>query len=95
MKTYLLSICEPVNSLSYVLVEQIISKAKKKVQISDNLFLISTEVDNWRIDEVCFALSNERKAAVLVVEVNKDTIMSWNLKDTNKENEIIGFLENK
>ncbi len=95
MKNFLLYICESVNSLPYVIVEQIVSKAKKKDQISDNLFLISADVDNWRIDEVCFALSNERKAAILVVEVNNDTIMSWNLKDAKIENEIIEFFENK
>ncbi|UKK52136.1 hypothetical protein L6472_06030 [Prevotella sp. E13-17] len=95
MKNYLLFITESVNSLPYILVEQIISKAKKKVQISDNLFLISTDKDNWRIDEVCFALSNERKADVLVVEVNKDTIMSWSVKDSNRENEIGDFFENR
>lgn len=93
MKHYFISICEPVNTLPYIKVEQIILKSNNSIRLSDNLFIVSTENSKLRLDEVCFIFSDEGKANVFVVEIDKHTNMSWNIKVPKLRERLIDYLE--
>lgn len=91
MKHYLIFVCETVNSLPYIQIEQFLIK-NHAIQIADNLFVLKSNNDKLRIDEVCFFVSLERKADVVIVEID-DVIMSWSFKDSVKEKKMINCFD--
>ena len=92
MKTYLVCVCESRDSLAFEKVNQLLLK-NKAVRISEFLYILQSKNDKLRIDEVCFAISQEGQSDVFVVEADRNSIMSWNFKDKKVANTIVGCLE--
>lgn len=95
MKKYMVIICEEVNSLQYIIVERILSKASKLLKLSESTFLFSIENDNLRIDEVCFIVSNENKADVVVFEIDKKSTLCWNINASKKRKSLESVWQNE
>ncbi len=90
MKRYLINICEPRDSYNYVTVEQALLK-NHAIRMSDDLFLLQVQNERLRIDDVVFAISQERKSDVIVVEIDLKTCISWNFNDSKKLQQISDF----